>query len=209
VTGPPEPASPRRSRVALPASAAVVLASAALLFAFGRSLGLRSPVFAFELHFVLMAAAAVIDRLFAPALRGPRFDVSPREVALYEKLGVGAFLRLLRIVGWTALTRDRNVFDGSRRSLGSYERATRHGENAHTWLFLIVLAPVAWSLARGWWDAAWWIGSMNVLFHAYPVMLQRTQRARLRRLLDRRPPEVVGPDGPDGTGGPVSGPVAG
>ena len=203
MTGPTEPPDPRRSRYALPASAAVALAGAALIFAFGRSLGLRSPVFAFELHFVLMAAAAVIDRLYAPALRGHRFDVSPREVALYEKLGVDGFMRLLRLVGWTALTRDRKVFDGSRRTLRSYERATRHGENAHAWLFLIVLAPVAWSIARGWWDAAWWIGSMNVLFHAYPVMLQRTQRARLRRLLDRRPAGAEGP------GGAASEPVAG
>ena len=81
--------------------------------------------------------------------------------------------------------RDATVFDGTRRTLASYERATRHGENAHAWLFAIALVPTAWALAHGWWDAAFWITSMSVAFHVYPIMLQRTQRARLVALLDR------------------------
>jgi len=160
------------------------LALAAIVF-LERFLGFRSPMFAFTMHFILMGAAATIDQLLAPRLDSRRFDVSARELRLYRRLGVFAFMRLLRKIGWTAAIRDRKVFDGTRRTIASYEQATRHGENAHAWLFAIVLAPIAWAIARGWWDAALWIGSMNVAFHLYPIMLQRTQRARLVALLRR------------------------
>jgi len=165
--------------------AAIVGLSAVVICWFERSIGFRSAVFAFELHFVLMTAAFFADRLLAPELDSRRFDVSEREVRIYRRLGVVAFMRILRAVGWTAALRDRRVFDGTRATLASYERATRHGENAHLWLFVLVLAPIAWALARGWWDAALWLGSMNVVFHLYPILLQRLQRARLRALLDR------------------------
>ena len=165
----------------------VLLAGAAVWF-LERLLGFRSPTFAFTMHFSLMAGAVYVNLLLAPELASRRFEVSDREIRVYRALGVIAFMRLLRRIGWTAALRDRKVFDGTRRTLASYERATRHGENAHAWLFGIALAPIAFAVARGWWDAAFWIGSMNVVFHAYPVMLQRVQRARLLALLDRESP---------------------
>lgn len=168
------------------AASAVAAGAVALIALFERWVGFRSPVFAFELHFIGMGAAAWIDPLLAPGLEGQRFDVSAREERLYRRLGAAQFMRLLRAIGWTRALRDPRVFDGSRRTLASYERATRHGENAHLVLLVLSALAVAWSLARGWWDAALWIGSMAVVFHLYPIFLQRMQRARLRRLLGRR-----------------------
>jgi len=164
----------------------VVVGVAAGLVFFERIAGFRSFLFAFELHFLLMFAASVIDTLLAPELDSPRFDVTPREVALYRRLGVLGFMRLLQRIGWTRALRDKKVFDGTRATLAQYERATRHGENNHTWLFLLVLAPLSWAAVHGWWDAVLWMGSMNVVFHLYPILLQRTQRARLQGLLLRR-----------------------
>jgi hypothetical protein len=163
--------------------AAVVLGTGVLVWGCARLFEFRSALFAFELHFVLMAGASLLDTLLAPALDSPRFDVSGSEVRVYRRLGVFVFMRALRAIGWTAATRDRKVFDGTRATLASYERATRHGENAHAWIFVVVLAPVAWAVVHGWWDAVGWLGSMNVLFHVYPIMLQRAQRVRLRRRL--------------------------
>jgi hypothetical protein len=169
----------------LAALAVALLVAASILF-LDRLLGIRSPAFAFTMHFVLMAGAVYVDKLLAPRLDSPRFEVSARELRLYRRLGVVAFMRILQRIGWHRAMRDPTVFDGTRRTLSSYERATRHGENAHAWLFVIALAPTAWALAHGWWDAAFWIFSMSVAFHLYPVMLQRTQRARLLELLRRR-----------------------
>jgi hypothetical protein len=150
-----------------------------------RLLGFRSAFFALNLHFALMGAADLASRILAPRLQGRRFRVSPWEVALYRKLGVPGFMRILRRIGWTAAVRQPGMFDGTRGTLASYERATRVGETNHAGILLIVLVPLGWALARGWLDAAFWIGSQSVLFHVYPIFLQRYQRARLTALLER------------------------
>lgn len=146
----------------------------------------RSFAFAFQLHFVLMAAASLIDQLLSPRLDSQRFRVRAGELVIYRALGVIGFMRLLQRIGWAAALRDKRVFDGTRRTLAGYERATRQSENNHTWLFCAVLVPIAWAVGHGWWDAVLYLGSMNVIFHVYPVMLQRTQRARLHGLMQRR-----------------------
>lgn len=163
----------------------VVLAALLLIAMLGWLFGVRTFLFAFNLHFIAMAAASVLDRLWQPRLDSRRFDVSPRELVVYRRLGVVGFMRLLQRIGWTKAMADRTVFDGTRGTLATYERATRHGENAHVWLFLLVLVPMLWAAAQGWWDAFAWLGAMNVGFHLYPVMLQRLQRARLRAVMRR------------------------
>jgi hypothetical protein len=166
---------------------AIVALTWLVLWFLERLEGYRSAIFAFNLHFVLMCAASLLDVTWRPRLTSRWFEVSGRELALYRRLGVVAFMRLLQRIRWHKAMRDEKVFDGTRRTLASYERATRHGENAHTWLFLVVLAPMTWSAWHGWWGSVAWLGGFNVLFHLYPVMLQRTQRARLMGLIRRRP----------------------
>lgn len=152
---------------------------------FWRVTGFRSALFAFELHFILMASATHLDKVFAPKLDSARFDVSAREARIYRRLGVVGFMVLLRRIGWHAAIRDDRVFDGTRRTIASYERATRHGENAHLCIFLFTLLPIVYAAIRGWWDAVGWILGMGIAFHVYPIMLQRYQRVRLRALLSR------------------------
>lgn len=164
---------------------AIVIPALLLIALVGWLFGVRGFAFALDLHFIAMGAAAAIDQVWQPRLASPRFDVSPRELVIYRRLGVPGFMRLLQRIGWTRAMRDPEVFDGTRGTLASYEQATRRGEHAHLWLFVLVLAPMLWAAVQGWWDAFVWLGVMNILFHAYPVMLQRYQRARLRALLRR------------------------
>lgn len=178
--------SPPRSRATRwLATLATVAATLLLLALFERMFGLRSFIFAFELHFLGMSAALLLDRVWQPRLAGRRFTVSAAEVRIYRRLGVVGFMRLLQRVGWTRAMRDPRIFDGTRRTVASYEQATRHSEHGHLCLFIVVLAPIVWAAARGWWDAVVWLGVMNVGFHLYPVMLQRVQRVRLQALLRR------------------------
>lgn len=186
--------------IASPLVAALCVAAIVLL---ERLVGVRSPVFAFNLHMILMTGAAVVDKLVDPKLAGPYFDVSAWEPRVYRRLGVDVFMRILQRIGWTAAVRQRKDFDGTRATLAEYERATRHGENAHAWLLVIALALAVWAIARSYHDAAFWIGSMSVLFHVYPILLQRTQRARLTALIARvgtaRHRERGGPEPTSGT----------
>lgn len=182
---------PRTTRIGDPlawAGALLVCAlGVALLVFLARMLGVASPLFAFQFHFVGMAAAVYIDKLLAPRLDGPRFDVSPREVRVYRALGAIRFMGLLRSIGWEAALRAGQKFELKRATLREYERATRQGENAHAILFLLtIVVALVLTMAQQAAAAPWLLG-MGVLFHVFPVMLQRTQRARLQPLLVRRP----------------------
>ncbi|MDF1838777.1 MAG: hypothetical protein P1V35_12975 [Planctomycetota bacterium] len=164
---------------------AVLLASGGYLWYALRIFHLDSFYFAFQLHFVLMFVASNLDQLFQPKLNSAWFDVGPTELKLYRRLGVIQFMRLLQAIGWTRLMKDETVFDGTRATLASYEKATRHGENCHLWLFILVLTPMAWAANLGLWQGVLWMGSMNIFFHLFPCMLQRTQRVRLQRCIQR------------------------
>jgi len=164
--------------------AALLAACAAYLWFMLGVFSLDSFGFALQLHFVLMFAAANLDQVFKPSLDSPRFRVRPGEVNLYRRLGAIQFMRFLQAIRWNRLMRDDSVFDGTRATLGSYEEGTRHGENNHLWIFLVVLAPMAWAASQGMWRGVLWMGSMNIFFHLYPCMLQRTQRVRLQRCME-------------------------
>jgi Glycosyl-4,4'-diaponeurosporenoate acyltransferase len=117
-----------------------------------------------------------------PALRGRWFRVAPWEPKVYRALGVYQYQTLLRVSGWERFRSEAQGFDGSRASLPRYERSTREAEASHGVLALLctVLILCAWRLhAR---DTATWLLLTSVFCHFYPVLLQRTLRARLQRL---------------------------
>ena len=183
----PNPENPPTKLSAKTLLGAVVLLAActAYLWFIVGVFSLDSFGFAFQLHFVLMFAAANLDQMFKPTLNSPRFRVRPGELKLYRGLGVIQFMRLLQVIGWTRLMNDKSVFDGTRATLGSYEEGTRHGENCHLWIFIVVLAPMAWASSQGMWRGVLWMGALNIFLHLYPCMLQRTQRVRLQRCMQR------------------------
>jgi hypothetical protein len=115
-------------------------------------------------------------------LRAGWFQVRPWEVPLYRRLGVYAYRGLLRVVGWERLRRQAQGFNGTRASLRHYERRTREAEFSHVVLGGITLGLALISDQRGQWDTAGWLLVTGLFFHTYPVMLQRTLRARLQRL---------------------------
>jgi len=180
------PATSPSARAPWTAIGAVVVLTASVVAVFARVLGLGSALFALEFHFVLMTGAYFVGKLAAPRLAGRRFEVSAAEVRLYERLGVHAFRKLLRRSGWTAAMRDARVFDGTRRTLASYEYATRAGENAHLAIFVLAVGMALLALFTGEPGGALWLVGLGIPLHVYPILLQRTQRARLLGLLARQ-----------------------
>jgi hypothetical protein len=181
--------SPRPTRLREPlawvGALGVCAASAALIALFGRWLGPGSALFALEFHFVGMACAVYVDKLLAPRLDGRRFEVSAGEARAYRARGALAFLRLQRASGWEAALCAGQRFEMRRATLRDYEHATREGENAHAILLLITAVVSLAEVALGVPQAAPWLLGQAVVFHDYPVMLQRTQRERLQPLLAR------------------------
>jgi hypothetical protein len=145
----------------------------------GEVLGFRGPAFAWIAHFALMAWASPSVAALWPDPQWGFLRVRPWEPALYRRLGAGWYGRGLRAVGWERLMSSRRVFDGTRASLPALERQARTAEVAHTLLAIVGWVLVAVAAAFTAWDAVGWLTAANVVFHCYPVMLQRMLRARL------------------------------
>jgi hypothetical protein len=48
-----------------------------------------------------------------------------------------------------------------------------------------VILMAGYALLQGWWDTFGWLLLFNILINAYPVMLQRYNRAKLQPLLEK------------------------
>ena len=152
----------------------------------GRVFGYRGLPFALTVHVLLMRWALYLLRV-VPARPPDRwFQVRPWEARLYRSLGVLRYMRLLRWVGWEAFRRKAQGFDGRRASLTVFERATREAEFSHLLLAGIGTVLVLGAAARRTGKTTGWLLGANLFFHVYPVLLQRTMRARLERLLPGR-----------------------
>ena len=99
-------------------------------------------------------------------------------------MGLAWFRSFQRFIGWNKLL-GVPPLRVNVESLKQMEYGTRFGEVTH-WACLTALIPIAsWFIvsAAGT-GLIYWIGSA-IVFHAYPIMLQRNQRPRFRHLLAR------------------------
>lgn len=147
-----------------------------------RRLGWHGLPLALGVQVLLMWWALYLLWAMPLPLRAGWFRVRLWEAPLYRRLGIYAYRGLLRAVGWERLRRQAQGFGGTRASLRHYERRTREAEFSHVVLGGITLVLVLMTSLRGQLDTAGWLLVTGLLFHAYPVMLQRTLRERLQRL---------------------------
>ncbi|GGL20150.1 glycosyl-4,4'-diaponeurosporenoate acyltransferase CrtO family protein [Deinococcus radiotolerans] len=160
------------------------------LGAWVQGLGGHGLLLAVGLQVLLMWWALYVLWAWPPPLRGAWFRVKAWEVPLYRRLGVYPYMALLRALGWERLRRQAQGFDGTRLTLGRYERFTREAEFSHALLGLVTLGLVGVTALRGQGDTAAWLLLTGVVCHGYPVMLQRTLRVRLERLMRRSTPQA-------------------
>lgn len=168
----------------------------AMVWVAERLLGPHNPLLVVFLQVLLMRWALVLLHDTRPALTSSWFWVKPWEPGLYRRLGVYHFRELLRRVGWEAFRRAAQGFDGSRGSLSTFERMTREAEYSHLLLLLVCAVLLMALVAAHIWDTSVWLLGTSLVLHVYPVILQRTLRARLQRLkvhrnLSLQPPLTV------------------
>ncbi len=170
-----------RARV-LAVSTVSGLAVAGVAWACGIALGFRGFAFAWVSHFLMMAWISGVLDAVQPRLDAAWFRVRPWEPRIYRRLGVVAYRKALRRVGWDRLG-GRHPFDGTRASLAALERRTRMSEVGHLVVGAVGTSMVLVAVTLQAWDAAAWLLAVNVVLHAYPVMLQRFTRSRVGRLV--------------------------
>lgn len=136
-------------------------------------------------NFGIMAWATVLFEIYKPSLSSQWFGSFgfEREGRLYESIGVRQFRWFLQKTRWNRLLgvpAVRNSYAG----ISTMESGTRLSEASH-WLCLVpilIMFCISVGSSRRWMTAAFWIASA-LLFHIYPIMLQRYHRPRYRRIL--------------------------
>lgn len=147
--------------------------------------------FAVVTHFMLMAwvSAIISPRVQIPRRSWP--EVRHWEVRLYPALGVRLFGRLLDGIGWNrVITRERG-FTGTRKGLKELEQHLLRSETGHS-ICMVIATALALAVSpgvtvAGSWRGVGWLVGLGIVFHLYPVALQRLLRARIREITDKTP----------------------
>jgi hypothetical protein len=165
----------------------LLAATAALVFVIAwsaRAVGFHHPIFALVVSWVpngLMVATFAVRPFSLP---DGYYRVRPFERRLYKTIGVGIFRKLLRS-RYYRLNPEFSLL-ARRTTLDALEERMRDTETAHLVVFLMVFLFIGYAFWTSRFDAAAWLLVFNLLFNGYPIMLQRYNRTRVRRLLDQR-----------------------
>ncbi len=102
---------------------------------------------------------------------------------IYNYFGVNIFKKILVIIGWEKLTEKMNVLiKYNIKNIKKREENTRAGEFGHLVIGLIVMI-LTLILTESFKDAKWLIIT-NIIFHIYPILLQRYNRPRYLRAIN-------------------------
>ncbi len=135
-------------------------------------------------NFALMGWAWFVFDVHRFSLDSRWFDLATFEKGghIYRFAGLHWFQAIQKFLGWNKLLGVPKI-RMDKDMLERFEHGMRFGEATH-WVCLAVLLPIAgWSVISQ--DGAgliYWVLSAIVL-HIYPIMLQRYNRPRVRRLL--------------------------
>jgi hypothetical protein len=149
----------------------------------GKFSGFTGFSFAWILNFVLMAWYTFLDNLFNWKYKSSYFDSLAFEKAgaIYKFFGVHLYRKFLVWTGWEKISRKDMKISSKRNSLELAEYKSRSSEAGHSIIFLIV--GFVTILVAGNLQEALWLIILNLLLNVYPIMVQRYNRPRYRRLL--------------------------
>ena len=135
-------------------------------------------------NFALMGWAWFVFDIYKPALTSRWFDSAgiEKEGQIYNWVGLPWFRSFQQFIGWNKLL-GVPPLRVNVESLEQMEYGTRFGEVTH-WVCLMALIPIAswFVVSAAGTGLIYWIGSA-IVFHVYPIMLQRHHRPRFRHLL--------------------------
>ncbi len=166
--------------VLIAATAVLIAVLAWATWAFDRT-GLA---FAFVVVWAPMTWLGTIGRVVTPRLPDRWHELRGFELdgRLYERLGVRIVKRLLRRGPLAAFNPHLHLpAERTPQQLAQLDQRMRDAEASHAILLFVTLTAAVVSAAELRWATAAWILSFDVLLNGYPVMLQRYNRALLRR----------------------------
>ena len=102
---------------------------------------------------------------------------------IYELLGVPFFLKLVRRGPFHILAPEFE-YTGKRELLPVLMEKARSAETIHIYVFITLLLLTAYAFYNGWFWSAIWILVYNIPLNVYPIMLQRYNRMRFKKVIE-------------------------
>jgi hypothetical protein len=169
---------------------AAVTTAAAVVVGVGAAaawLGPSSGWFAFVVVWwpmVCVGTSSRFVRLRLPERWHQLRDVE-RDGRIYERAGVRIAKTVLRRGPLSWFNPDLHLpCERTPDELAHLAQRMRDAEASHAVLFVAMLPVALHAVARGWWLSALLVVLFDVAMNAYPVMLQRYNRARLAQRFD-------------------------
>ena len=149
--------------------------------------GMHSFLFAWVLNFMLMMGVLFFTHTFKLPLASTYYDSKKWEAdgKIYKWFGIHGFRKVLVWVGWEKLNKASNPVKKSLDALKHLEYTTRQSEFGHLIIFFIVLVPTLFVAFYYGFKQSLWLLMLNVILNAYPVGVQRYNRPRLQKAINR------------------------
>jgi hypothetical protein len=146
---------------------------------------LDSLLFVFSLNFAAMIWSLVLLKIHKPSLNSRWYNSIALEQngRIYKGLGVLTFQAVLRLIGWHKVS-DSPKVQRDIKVLELLEKETRLSEAGHLMCLAIVSVFICIGIINLNWVGLMYLLISAMLFHLYPIMLQRHHRPRIRRAID-------------------------
>lgn len=197
---PPSTAVRTRATGALLVAAATVVAAAVLGWAV-LVLGSDGVLFAFVVVWAPMAWLGTISRVITPRLPRRWFELRPfeRSGRVHELLGARLLKQLLRRGPMAVFNPDLHLpADHDPERLAHLEQRMCDAEAAHALLWFAMLPVAGWLALHGRPATAAWVIVFDAAMNAWPVVLQRYNRALLHQRFGEAAPGTHCPSSPNG-----------
>jgi len=155
-----------------------------ILFPF---MSMSSLLYSITLNFLLMIWMSIVETLLRPALKSSYFNSHPieDEGKIYEYLGVNFFRKLLVLSGWERSRKKETPIRKSLILLEYYEYRTRTSEFGHVIIAIIIASITLYVCIVYSFKETIWLIFLNIFLNIYPIIVQRYNRPRVRRVINK------------------------
>lgn len=155
-----------------------------ILFPF---MSMSSLSYSITLIFFLMIWMSILETLLKPTLKSSYFNSHSieEEGKIYKYLGVHFFRELLVLSGWEKSRKIENPIRKSLILLEYYEYRTRTSEFGHVIIAIIIALISIYVCVTYSFKETLWLIFFNVFMNLYPIIVQRYNRPRVRRVIKK------------------------
>ena len=150
-------------------------------------MNMGSVSYSITLNFILMIWMSIVASLLIPDLKSAYFNSRSieKEGEIYKYLGVHFFRKLLVRSGWERSRKKETPIRKSLVILEYYEYRTRTSEFGHGIIAIIIAIISVYVCMVYSFKETIWLILFNIVLNIYPMMVQRYNRPRVRRVIKK------------------------